>query len=301
MRRAARIELVLISRRLALCLCTLAACGRIGFDSQVASDAEVDAIDGGAGAYTRVAWTHANFNMDSISSVNLDGSDERVLVSQGLTNPYGLFIPVSSRSMFWTDHSEDVIKTASIDLGVPLVISSISADPRAIAMHPGQNLLFWTDEIAGTVSRVAFATGTPETIHVGANRPLGIDVDAINNKLYVAEQGNRTIVRMDLDGGNIETLIGGLDGPVAVDVVGGQVYFSESAGQRIQKVSTSGGIPQLVVDNAGLARDLDVDFGGGWIYWVDVNGKTVERARLDGSDRQVLVSGLVSPNGIALY
>jgi sugar lactone lactonase YvrE len=42
------------------------------------------------------------------------------------------------------------------------------------------------------------------------------------------------------------------------------------------------------------------DAAAGQMYWTDFIGGTIERAGLDGTGRQVLVSGLTNPHGIAL-
>jgi len=57
---------------------------------------------------------------------------------------------------------------------------------------------------------------------------------------------------------------------------------------------------QVLMIPGQTAIGIDVDCYSRYFYWTDVMGKTVSRARLDGSDSQVLVRGLGSPEGVAV-
>lgn len=57
---------------------------------------------------------------------------------------------------------------------------------------------------------------------------------------------------------------------------------------------------QILYIPGQTAVGIDVDCMTHYFYWTDVSGKTISRARLDGTDSEVLVQNLGSPEGVAV-
>ncbi|KAI0241926.1 Nidogen-2 [Lamellibrachia satsuma] len=57
---------------------------------------------------------------------------------------------------------------------------------------------------------------------------------------------------------------------------------------------------QTILIPGQTAIGIDVDCFSRYFYWTDVSGKTISRAKLDGTDSEVLVHHLDSPEGVAI-
>jgi len=126
--------------------------------------------------------------------------------------------------------------------------------------------LYWTDQTRQLIERRSILAGSPTEIVVNTGNvvPRGIRVDSVNGRIYWADakSDEHKIEVADLDGSNRQDVI-----------------------------------------SSGLGAPLDValDLDDGKIYWTDANSTNlVQRANLDGSGREELVSGNVTPVGIDL-
>lgn len=50
----------------------------------------------------------------------------------------------------------------------------------------------------------------------------------------------------------------------------------------------------------GWPNGLAIDFDGNYVYWVDAKTDTIEKMKLDGSDREIVMSDHRHPFGLAL-
>jgi sugar lactone lactonase YvrE len=159
--------------------------------------------------------------------------------------------------------------------------------PQGIAFD-GSGNLYVSD--TNRIRRIAAATGIITTIagdgntgfatngtHAAAatlNNPTGVVVDAIGNILF-ADTGSNRILRIDAGTGALSTVAGtggqgfsgdngaatfaSLNGPLmlALDGSGSNLYFSDSANQRIRKVNLATGIITTAAGNgsAGFGGD----------------------------------------------
>jgi nidogen (entactin) len=64
-------------------------------------------------------------------------------------------------------------------------------------------------------------------------------------------------------------------------------------------VGTERGRPAIYIPGQ-TAIGVDADCYARFFYWTDVSGRSIHRARLDGTDSEVVVSGLKSPEGVAV-
>ncbi|XP_048259530.1 nidogen-1-like [Haliotis rufescens] len=79
-------------------------------------------------------------------------------------------------------------------------------------------------------------------------------------------------------------------------------FLVYAQGYSISRVPYQGtGRGQMLIYVPGqLAVGLDTDCSEGFLYWTDVAGGQIRRARYDGTDIQTVLTGLVSPEGVAI-
>jgi PKD repeat protein len=165
--------------------------------------------------------------------------------------------------------------------------------------------------------------------------PRGICLDAANSKLYWTGlpnyYGNGGILRCDTSGNNQETWAqewGGGDGDavpwfLAVDSASGRLYYfrmyyryepvhpraasevkADPISASIEWTSTETFASHPVIGNlsrsGGMAIDAGLSAGARYIYWTNPEGGRIERCKIDGTEHTSLITGLDSPQGIAV-
>jgi len=237
-----------------------------------------------------------------VFSANPDGSDLKVIVSEGRRLPDGIVVDVEAGHLYWTNMGNPTASDGSIE--------------RA-------------DFDGGNVTHIVpqGATFTPKQLQL----------DEKNRKLYWCDREGMRIMRANLDGSNIETLIDTGEGEarpgkdikkwcvgIALDVEGGQLYWtqkgSDNAGQgrifranlEIPKGQSPANRKDIELLYGGLPEpiDLELDLANRTIYWTDrgdpPRGNTVNRASMDpaqGNGKQepvIIFDHLMEGIGIAL-
>jgi hypothetical protein len=236
-----------------------------------------------------------------VFSANPDGSDLRVIVSEGRRLPDGIVVDTKAGHLYWTNMGNPTANDGSIER----------------ADFDGRNL---------THIVPPGATFTPKQLQL----------DEKNRKLYWCDREGMRVMRANLDGSKIETLIDTSEGDarpgkdikkwcvgIALDVEAGKLYWtqkgSDNAGQgRILRANLE--IPkgqsaanrkdiELLYDGLPEPIDLELDLASRTIYWTDrgdpPRGNTVNRAPMDpapanGKDPEIIFDHLMEGIGIAL-
>jgi DNA-binding beta-propeller fold protein YncE len=109
------------------------------------------------------------------------------------------------------------------------------------------------------------------------------------------------------DGSDARTLVPLNDGPdgVAVDAAAGKVYWTNmgSGGKgSVQRSDLDGSHVEYVVPKGGtyFPKQVQLDLAQGKAYWSDRDGLKIQRCNLNGSQNEILISGLNHPVGMAL-
>lgn len=236
-----------------------------------------------------------------VLSANPDGSDLKVIVSEGRRIPDGIVVDKEAGHLYWTN------------MGNPLAND-------------------------GSIERAGFDGSN--TTHIvpngGTFTPKQLQLDKKNGKLYWSDREGMRVMRANLDGSNIETLVDTSEGDarpgpdarkwcvgIALDAERGKVYWTqkgpEKAGQgRIFRANLE--IPkgqnpsnrkdiELLYDNLPEPIDLDLDLGNRIMYWTDrgdpPRGNTVNRAPMDASNSnrpepEIVFKHLMEGIGLAL-
>lgn len=237
-----------------------------------------------------------------VFSANPDGSDLKVIVSQGRRLPDGIVVDAEAGHLYWTNMGNPTANDGSIER------SDFDGKNVTHIIPPG-----------------------------GTFTPKQLQLDEKNRKLYWCDREGMRVMRANLDGSKIETLIDTSEGDsrpgkdikkwcvgIALDVEAGKLYWTQkgldNAGQgRIFRVNLEipkGQIPasrkdiELLYEGLPEPIDLELDLANRTIYWTDrgdpPRGNTVNRAPMDpaqGNGKKepvVILDHLMEGIGIAL-
>ena len=134
---------------------------------------------------------------------------------------------------------------------------------------------------------------------------------ADSSRIYWLDlRANGAVMTAAADGSNPKALITGqgLDGPdgVAVDAPHGKIYWTnmnEGTEQgSLQRADLDGSHVEYVIKPGGAhtPKQLQIDAAHGRLYWCNRDGFTLARSRLDGTEPEILITGLQNPVGMAL-
>ena len=237
-----------------------------------------------------------------VFSANPDGSDLKVIVSEGRRLPDGIVVDLEAGHLYWTNMGNPSANDGSIER------SDFDGQNLTHIVPPG-------------------ATFTPKQLQL----------DEKNRKLYWCDREGMRIMRANLDGSNLETLLDTSEGDsrpgknikkwcvgIALDVEAGKLYWtqkgSDNAGEgRIFRANLEipkGQTPanrkdvELLYDNLPEPIDLELDLANRTIYWTDrgdpPRGNTVNRAPMnpaEGNGKKepvIIFDHLMEGIGIAL-
>ena len=236
-----------------------------------------------------------------VFSSNPDGSDLKVIVSEGRRLPDGIVVDVEAGHIYWTN------------MGNP------SANDGAIERA----------DLDGSNLKHIVPSG-------GTHTPKQLQYDKKNGKLYWCDREGMRVMRASIDGSNVETLVDSSQGDarpgkdqrkwcvgIAVDTDGGKFYWTQKgpdkAGQgrifrsslEIPKGQTPANRKDIEVLYEGLPEpiDLDLDLDNRVMYWTDrgdpPRGNTVNRAPMDAApgkrkEPEIVFNHLQEAIGLAL-
>jgi DNA-binding beta-propeller fold protein YncE len=242
-----------------------------------------------------------NLSAGRVLTANPDGSDLKVIVSEGRRLPDGIVVDVAAGHIYWTNMG-----------------------------HPSAN--------DGSIERADLDGKNVTNIIPPGNTftPKQLQLDKKNSKLYWSDREGMRVMRANLDGSKIETLVDTSQGEarpgkeilkwcvgIALDVDGGKLYWTQkgpdNAGEgRIFRANLEipkGQTPanrkdiELLFDGLPEPIDLDLDLANRTMYWTDrgdpPRGNTVNRAPLDPTpgvktEPEIVFTNLMEGIGLAL-
>jgi DNA-binding beta-propeller fold protein YncE len=220
-----------------------------------------------------------NLSAGQVLSAKPDGSDLKIIVSEGRRLPDGIVVDAEAGHIYWTDMGNPSANDGSIERA--------DLDGRNLKhiVPPG-----------------------------GTHTPKQLQLDKKNGKLYWCDREGMRVMRCSLDGTNLETLVDTSKGEsrpgrdatkwcvgIAVDIEGGKLYWTQKgpdnagkgrifrANVEIPKGQTPANRTDIEVLFDGLPEpiDLDLDLANRMMYWTDrgdpPRGNTVNRAPMDGA------------------
>ena len=232
-------------------------------------------------------------------SVNPDGSDLKVLVTDRHRIPDGIVIDAENGHIYWTE------------MGIP-------------------------NKEDGSIERANLDGSNHVTIVSNGKTftPKQLQLDKRNGRLYWCDREGMRVMRSNIDGSSIETLVRTGEGEadrtdlnrwcvgIAIDVEGGKLYWTQKgfdnagvgrifrAGLDIPRgeSSTSRTDIELLFDHLPEPIDLDLDLESRVLYWTDrgdpPRGNTVNRASIDATplsvEPEIVFDHLMEGIGLAL-
>jgi DNA-binding beta-propeller fold protein YncE len=242
-----------------------------------------------------------NLSAGRVLTANPDGSDLKVIVSEGRRLPDGIVVDVAAGHVYWTNMGNPSANDGSIER------ADLDGKNLTHIIPPG-----------------------------GAFTPKQLQLDKKNGKLYWSDREGMRVMRANLDGSKIETLVDTGQGEgrpgkeirkwcvgIALDVDGGKLYWTQkgpdNAGQgRIFRANLEipkGQTPasrkdiELLFDGLPEPIDLDLDLANRIMYWTDrgdpPRGNTVNRAPMDPTpgvktEPEIVFTNLMEGIGLAL-
>ena len=236
-----------------------------------------------------------------VLTANPDGSDLKVIVSEGRRLPDGIVVDVAAGHIYWTNMGHPSANDGSIER------ADLDGKNVTNIIPPG-----------------------------GTFTPKQLQLDKKNGKLYWSDREGMRVMRATLDGSKIETLVDTSQGDarpgkeilkwcvgIALDVDGGKLYWTQkgpdNAGQgRIFRANLEipkGQTPanrkdiELLFDGLPEPIDLDLDLANRIMYWTDrgdpPRGNTVNRAPMDPTpgvktEPEIVFTHLMEGIGLAL-
>lgn len=211
--------------------------------------------------------------------------------------------------VYWTDSGTDKIQRADLDGSNVEDLVTGFAFPAGLAVDPAGGKMYWNDTFdlpgTGQIRRANLDGSGVELLVSGLDTPVGITLDVEGGKIYWTDTASQKIQRSNLDGTNVEDLVTGVK-PVgiALDVAAGKIYWADITfpidSIKRSNLDGSGQETVLLLFTPGSVRGIALDIPNGKIYLAERLNNRIRRANLDGSELEVLISGLDQPVGIEL-
>jgi len=237
-----------------------------------------------------------------VFSANPDGSDLKMIVSEGRRLPDGIVVDAEAGHLYWTNMGNPSANDGSIER------ANLDGSNITHIVSPGD-------------------TFTPKQLQF----------DEKNRKLYWCDREGMRVMRVNLDGSNIETLVDTSEGDprpgkdirkwcvgIVLDVEAGKLYWTQKgpdnagdgrifrANLEIPKGQSPANRKDIELLYEGLPEpiDLELDLANRTIYWTDrgdpPRGNTVNRAPMDPDqgngkkEPEIIFDHLMEGIGIAL-
>ena len=237
-----------------------------------------------------------------VFSANPDGSDLKMIVSEGRRLPDGIVVDAEAGHLYWTNMGNPSANDGSIER------ANLDGSNITHIVRPGD-------------------TFTPKQLQL----------DEKNRKLYWCDREGMRVMRANVDGSNIETLVDTSEGDprpgkdikkwcvgIVLDVEAGKLYWTQKgpdnagdgrifrANLEIPKSQSPANRKDIELLYEGLPEpiDLELDLSNRTIYWTDrgdpPRGNTVNRAPMDPAqgngkkEPEIVFDHLMEGIGIAL-
>jgi len=207
--------------------------------------------------------------------------------------------------MYWTDRTTGLYRAARDGSEVQLVVPRTIID--SIAVDREGERLFWTQITNRGLKQVELWQGKldgslPILLANDLNWIGDVVFDPVDKKVYVSSLGDAKIICMNADGSQRRDFLVGVPPPsrLYLDAKNRKLYWASNSLPRLDRVNLDGSAPEPVLtDLPGVAFGFSIDPVEEKVYWTSPQG-TLHRAKLDGSQREQLVSGLNQPDGLAI-
>ncbi|VVD04124.1 unnamed protein product [Leptidea sinapis] len=219
---------------------------------------------------------------------------------------------VVSEYLVFTTRTE--IRSINMDpksTGVPFKPIGNLTNVVGVEFDYADNKLFFTQirpwaRIAWLSANSPEQAGIQNIINKNIN-PEGISYDWTQKKIYWTDSSNNSIYAMNLDGSEL-VMIARVERPraIVVDPCNGTLYYTDwgrfGTSGKIYRTTMAGSLKKAIVDkDLSQPSGLTIDFDDNMLYWTDAVREKIERSKLDGSEREVLISATIYPFAITVF
>ncbi len=269
-----------------------------------------------------VFW--ANYEIDSISLANFDGSGGGDLVTSGATvdAPQGVAIDAAAGKIWWANCAGP-ISYANLDGtggGGDLDTSGATVDcPQGLAIDPAGEKIWWTNSgdyvtCGGSISFAALdgsGGGDLDTSGATVDCPTGLAIDPAGGKIWWTNTGelsdcSGSISFAALDGsggGDLDTSGATVDCPtgLAIDLAAEKIWWTNYDDDSISSADLGGGGGADLDTGGGATVDgpwgLAIDAAAGRIWWTNYDDDSISFANVNGSGGNDLDTGTTIVDG----
>ncbi|XP_026327983.1 low-density lipoprotein receptor-related protein 2 isoform X3 [Hyposmocoma kahamanoa] len=226
-------------------------------------------------------------------------------------NPKKCDVLVDEYLVFTTRTEIRAINLDPKSTGVPFKPIGNLTNVVGVEFDHADNRLFFTQirpwpKIAWMPSNNPSFANINNIISKGIN-PEGISYDWTQKKIYWTDSSNNSIYAMNLDGTEL-VMIARVERPraIVVDPCNGTLYYTDwgrfGTSGKIYRTTMAGSLKKAIIDkDLSQPSGLTIDFDENMLYWTDAVREKIERSKLDGSDREVLISATIYPFAITVY
>ncbi|XP_072176421.1 low-density lipoprotein receptor-related protein 5-like protein [Diadema setosum] len=153
----------------------------------------------------RLYWTDTGY--DEIGSMDLDGSDNRVILSDDLDEPRAIVIHDGTRKMYWTDWGNaPKIEKANLDgSSREVIVDSQLIYPNGLAFSSDGQTLFWCDAARDRIESVDL-NGENRQLLLATSGIHPFDLAVYGNRIVWSDWSHRALGYSD-DGGATHSFI----------------------------------------------------------------------------------------------
>lgn len=243
---------------------------------------------------------------NKVYKANIDGSNLQAIVTSGLSGPRGVAIDYINNKIFFTDPGPSGIQEIDFDGSNRTVIipnddTSLNGI-RQIVVNPVNNKIYWANGEINAIERSNLDGSNREMISSGIETPRGLALDLVNEQVYWTDVNQDRIQTCNFDGSGLFTIFDTtlLDArKLAIDSQNEYIYFTDAGADKIQRINIYGlGLTDILTSVSGISNPIgiDLDLINDKIYFTEINATgTIKRCNLDGSNIEVIVSGLNDP------
>ena len=249
--------------------------------------------------YCTVRYDHGDYHLGEILRSDLDGSNVESVLGPNILRSTIAALDAPRGKIYWTNSREGSLERTNLDGTDREVLITGLEYPAEIALNSADGKIYWTNSREGSLERTNLDGTDREVLITGLEYPAEVALNSADGKIYWTT-ATGTLQRSGVDGSNIETLLMDNATDIALDVVEGKIYWTTARGSIRRSDLNGSNIEDLFAPTVRAPHGFSLDVGEGKIYWTDSRGGTLLRSDLDGSGREVLITGLEDPRSIAV-
>ncbi|KAF0300268.1 Prolow-density lipoprotein receptor-related protein 1 [Amphibalanus amphitrite] len=171
--------------------------------------------------------------------------------------------------------------------------------------------VFFSDIMRGSINSVMFNGTNHKIITDQQGTVEGLAFEPVHGDIYWTCSSEHSISRISVRSANsrpqLLVPLGQDDKPrgIAIDSCNRRVYWTNwnSQAPSVQRAQLSGyGVTSIIHTDIRMPNGITIDQTAHKLYWTDARFDKIERANLDGTDREIVVSGVLKhPFDLAVF